>query len=230
MLDFGSILPRLLRIVGLLAVIPAFVCAEVQWSQPRQSVELPVGATEHVATYAFTNAGDQPATIIDVHVDCDCTTAAIHPLTYAHGESGELKLTLDTRGLEGEVERELLVKLRYGDGTSATVKNVALQLHASITPWFTFSPRVLFWSADETAAPRTLTVTLSATEHDDAQLVLGDIPADLNAELSATGPRTYQLTARPATPSDPGEWHLPLELHAADGSLLTTASVYVLVR
>ncbi|MCF3651240.1 DUF1573 domain-containing protein [Synoicihabitans lomoniglobus] len=229
MIVFGSTVARSAR--SLLLLLGALsLQAELEWDQAQQSVELPVGAKQHVATYAFTNRSDQPVTIIDLQVDCDCTTAALPQRAFAPGESSELKLTLDTRGLEGEVNRELLVKLRHGEGAGAQVKTVSLQLKALITPWFTLSPRVLFWPLSAQAEERSLTVQLATTDRP-LQLRLGDLPSGLETHLSlGTDPTTYMLTARPTDSTQAASWHLPLQLYAGDDELLAESSVYLLVR
>ncbi len=203
--------------------------AELEWQQPRQSVVLPVGTESHQAIFAFNNPGPSSLTIVDLKVDCDCTTAALHDNEISAGETGEIVLTLNTRGLSGRVERELIVLWRDSDKPDATIQKTALHLTADVTPWLTFTPRVLYWPVGNDPVERSLEVTL-ATASPAPQLRLETLPEGITARLEPTdAPRRFRLIAKPEKTDVPASWHLPLAILQNEG-VVAHSQVYMLVK
>ena len=61
-------------------------------------------------SFKFKNEGDKPLVIESVRPACGCTGAATDGKNeYASGESGEIKITFNTQGREGHVEKGISV-------------------------------------------------------------------------------------------------------------------------
>jgi len=63
-----------------------------------------------IHTFRFTNIGDETLKIAKVLTSCGCTAALLSKKIYEAGEKGEIKVTFNTRGYEGEVSKYLYVK------------------------------------------------------------------------------------------------------------------------
>jgi hypothetical protein len=61
-------------------------------------------------TFIFTNSGEETLKIVKVLTSCGCTAALLSKKIYEAGEKGEIKVTFNTRGYEGEVSKYLYVK------------------------------------------------------------------------------------------------------------------------
>lgn len=81
-----------------------------------------------VAKFEFhvTNTAKRPVKIYDVRPTCGCTTveAPRMPWTLAPGERGTVRATVDFRGKEGEIAKDLLVSVVEGTQTLAMVIKV----------------------------------------------------------------------------------------------------------
>jgi hypothetical protein len=61
-------------------------------------------------SFKFTNEGDKPLVIEKVQPSCGCTGATAGEKTeYNEGESGEIKITLNTEGRSGQQHKQVLV-------------------------------------------------------------------------------------------------------------------------
>ena len=61
-------------------------------------------------SFAFTNEGEAPLLIQNVQPACGCTGATVGEKTeYAKGDSGEIKITFNTQGRDGHLEKSITV-------------------------------------------------------------------------------------------------------------------------
>lgn len=200
--------------------------AGLTWQQERITAKLPVGETHYEAVYPFTNASDQVILIQDLVVDCDCSTAELVDRQLAPGETGEIGLRIDARGLSGVIKRKLKVIMRTEN--EPTPFSHALWLELEVTPWLTFSPRVLFWKKDSETVERSLVITVHPGS--EAKLRLGKVPEGISGSLKATDTANrYQFSARPRTTTEDQSWHVPVELWS-ESELVERIEIYALIR
>ncbi|MBI3794366.1 MAG: DUF1573 domain-containing protein [Nitrospinae bacterium] len=80
-------------------------------------------------TFKFRNEGAGPVWITGTKTSCGCTTAAAALRKYEPGESGEMEVTIDTKGKKGSTNKTVEVRLRN------SVKPVMeISLMAELTP------------------------------------------------------------------------------------------------
>jgi len=63
-----------------------------------------------IHTFVFTNNGTEILKIEKIYTSCGCTATRLSKKRYKAGESGELKVTFNTRGYEGEVSKYIYVE------------------------------------------------------------------------------------------------------------------------
>jgi hypothetical protein len=74
-------------------------------------------------SFKFTNEGNEPLVIERVQPSCGCTGAATDSKTeYAEGESGEIKITFNTQGREGHIEKHIQVFSNDKDNIQKNLK------------------------------------------------------------------------------------------------------------
>ena len=78
-------------------------------------------------TFRFENSGDSVLKIINVQTSCGCAAALVTKKSYNPGEKGEIKVTFNTRGYEGEVSKYV-----YVESNDPSQPNKMLTIKASI--------------------------------------------------------------------------------------------------
>ncbi|MCJ7681123.1 MAG: DUF1573 domain-containing protein [Candidatus Aminicenantes bacterium] len=61
-------------------------------------------------TFKFENTGDDVLKIANVQTSCGCAAALVTKKSYKPGEKGEIKVTFNTRGYEGEVSKYIYIE------------------------------------------------------------------------------------------------------------------------
>lgn len=64
----------------------------------------------HTHVFVFRNIGDSPLTIKKVRTTCGCTAALVSKKKLDPGERGEIKVTFNTKGYEGNVAKYIYVE------------------------------------------------------------------------------------------------------------------------
>lgn len=88
-------LPGLSIFVMLTAVLP-MARAELRFTQPSADVGEVRTGTPLVQSFAFTNAGSKPVTLIEARASCGCLIPQVERRTYAPGETATLRLEVNT--------------------------------------------------------------------------------------------------------------------------------------
>ncbi len=84
-----------------------------------------------VHEYTFDNTGDGAVAIVSVVASCGCTRPEYTRKSVAQGKTGKIKVTFNTRGQKGEVNKDIKVRLRSADGKS---ERVTLHLNGVVVP------------------------------------------------------------------------------------------------
>ena len=114
--------------VGLLAARegPSLKFAEEKWDFG----EVKEGQVKtHV--FVFTNQGDAPLLIKRVRTSCGCAAALISDKNVAPGKKGELKITLNSRGYEGKINKFVYVET---NDRSQPVKQLQISAMIEVPP------------------------------------------------------------------------------------------------
>lgn len=95
-------------------------------------------------TFPFKNEGPGPVKIVDTKTSCGCTTAKGALKEYAPGETGEMEVTIDTKGKKGIVVKTVDVMTENND-----ISKIEISLTAKlITPPHPKVENVLFINTD----------------------------------------------------------------------------------
>ena len=144
---------RGILLLSLSLITPVF--AQLKWDQPQQILTPRPGEEVVTAKFAFTNVGQTPVTIVDVHPSCGCTTATLAKKEYVPGESGEIEAKLNFAGHVGHQEKWIYV-------TTNTVgeEPALLSLMVDIPPEVTIQPEFVMWQVGDPLEPKTMRVVI----------------------------------------------------------------------
>lgn len=146
-----------------------------------------------VANFDFQSVGSDSVVIDQVHPDCTCVTAPLEKTTYAPGERGQIAASFVIGRQTGDHAVTIQVKGHAGEQPFSTV----LVLHIKIVDVVVFSPRFLYWKAEEPLDPKTVEVTLLAGEPIALRDVRAGNPA-FTVKLTPTDdPRRFTLLVTP---------------------------------
>jgi len=144
---------RGILLLSLSLITPVF--AQLKWDQPQQTLIPQPGEKVVTAIFGFTNVGQSPVTIVDVHPSCGCTTATLAKTEYAPGESGEIDAKLNFTGHVGHQEKWIYVTTNM-PGTEPAL----LSLAVDIPPEVTIQPEFVMWRIGDPLEPKTMRVVI----------------------------------------------------------------------
>jgi hypothetical protein len=130
---------------------------ELKWEATEVSDELGPDSASLKATYKFKNTGSTPVRITEIKSSCGCANGATDQSSYEPGASGVFSVTFDGQGAVGPQQRTLTVVT-----DEKTHSPYTLTLRVNIREWFTLTPRLVMWTANETPTPKTVSVLLAA--------------------------------------------------------------------
>lgn len=81
--------------------------------------------------FTFTVTGDSPVAILSANANCGCTTPKYERKPTPSGKNNTIKVSFIPKGQRGEVDKEVRVRLKNGDGKS---ENVTLRLVGAVAP------------------------------------------------------------------------------------------------
>lgn len=81
--------------------------------------------------FVMTVTGDSPVAILQAHASCGCTKPSYDRKPVRPGEKGIIKVSFVPKGQKGEVNKDIRLKLKSGNGKSETV---TLRLTGVVTP------------------------------------------------------------------------------------------------
>jgi len=81
--------------------------------------------------FVFRNSGDEPLVIRRVRTSCGCTAALVSDKTLEPGDKGELKVTFNSRGYEGNVAKYVYVESNDPD---QPVKQLTISANVQVPP------------------------------------------------------------------------------------------------
>lgn len=174
-----------------LLLLPLFLILSVcaSWAAPALVVEnishdfgQLVEGESLVYTYRFHNAGDQVLDIGNVRVSCGCTAALLSERRLAPGMLGELKVTFDSRGFRGKIQK--VINFETNDPKHPSV---TFTLSGTVKALLQINPQRVNWG--RVTAGSELSQTLEIVNDSD-RTIRFESPmttvADIKAELSQT--------------------------------------------
>jgi uncharacterized protein DUF1573 len=140
--------------IGLLLAAQGVAHATLTWDTKTADLHPTLADKEAIAHYKYKNTGDKPVKISSVRASCGCTTAALAKDTVAPGESGEITATFTIGNRIGTQKKTITVV------TDDQPEPTLLTLTATIPQLLEVQPTFVFWSANDTLDPKTITVTV----------------------------------------------------------------------
>lgn len=132
-----TIFPTLLLCV----VVPCLASAKLHFENSSIVHKAALDETEYTATFAFTNRGNKPVTVKEVHSSCGCTTALPSKRVFEPGESGEISATFDYGPREGKQIKSIRVETDQEEEP-----RIVLTLEVTIPSVMEVSPSVVMWN------------------------------------------------------------------------------------
>ena len=146
-----------------------------------------------IAEFNFQNIGKDALVIKEIRPDCSCVTAPLDKMRYEPGEGGRITASFAIGRQTGDHTVTIQVQGNAGDQALSSV----LVLHIKIVDVVVFSPRFLYWKADEPLVPKHVTLTLLPSELITLREVRAGNPA-FRVQLSPTAdPRRFTLLVTP---------------------------------
>lgn len=151
-----------LRTVGfsLVVILTTFLSAaaraELKWDQTTLELHPAYGDKETVGHFKYQNSGSTPVRFKSVKTSCGCTVAKSQSEEVPPGEKGEITATFKVGDHTGTQVKTVTVET---DDTAHAV--TVLTLKAVLPEMLAISPTFIFWTANEEAKPKTISVKAS---------------------------------------------------------------------
>src|SRR5205809_5849834 len=134
-----------------------FLCAiaraELKWEQTADELHPTAGDKEAVGHFKYQNAGSQPVRFKSVHTSCGCTVAQSQREEVPPGEKGEITATFKIGDRTGTQVKAVTVET---DEPAHAV--TVLSLKAVLPQMLSINPAFVYWSANEEAKPKAISV------------------------------------------------------------------------
>jgi len=171
---------------------------QLAWETTEQTFNSKPQEKEVVAKYKFTNTGEKPIQIQNVHTSCGCTTAALSKTSYAPGESGEIEAKFIFSGRTGKQEKAIAV------ATSANPEQpTILKLHVYIQETVNIEPAIVLWRVGDQPDPKAIHISIADDVSAKIVSVTSDNPA-LKVKLTEVRPgREYEAQITPDSVAQP---------------------------
>jgi len=182
----------------LLCLFAGSAFGQLAWETTEQTFNSKPQEKEVVAKYKFTNTGEKPIQIQNVHTSCGCTTAALSKTSYAPGESGEIEAKFIFSGRTGKQEKAIAV------ATSANPEQpTILKLHVYIQETVNIEPAIVIWRVGDQPDPKAIHISIADDVSAKIVSVTSDNPA-LKVKLTEVRPgREYEAQITPDSVAQP---------------------------
>ena len=147
-----------ITVIASILIQAAVVFAALDWESKTLDLKAKLGDSKISGIFKFTNTGTELVEIKQVKTSCGCTTATLAKKTYAPGESGEIKATLNVGNRVGPQRKSITVT------TANASERYTLILKATIPEVIKYQPRVLIWAKDGEKTPRTVEIDVAIDE------------------------------------------------------------------
>ena len=186
--------------------------AELKWEQTEIELHPGIGDKQAVGHFKYENVGKTPVHFKSVHSSCGCTTAQTQKDEVPPGEKGEITATFNIGGRIGTQVKTVSVETEdpANPGKPVTV----LTLKTVLPETLSISPMFVFWTGQEQAKPKTISVKAAK-----------DFPAK-NLDVTSASPNfTVQVE-----PLGKGEWKINVQPKQTDHAMATQLTIQADVK
>lgn len=220
--------PWFLSLVRITAFTALPICASagLTWTNRQVDLIAKSGDKQLSGSFHFTNSGETPVTIREIHTSCGCTTADLAKRTYAPGETGEITAVYTVGDAKGRQSKVITVTT---DDDSA--KPVELTFQVTIPDAIVYSPRMLLWRIGDKLDEKSVVIT-SPTPRKitlmEVQSITPEKEAIARIEASPGGD-SFRLFTRPHSAFKASQVAISCVATFADGGT-EILTVYAMVR
>lgn len=132
---------------------------ELEFPELRKVVDAPADGKSVIVDFPFTNKTTKPVTITKCDTKCACLTVQVSggKFTYAPGESGVVRTTMDLGNLLGAQEKSIDMWL----GNAPSDKpSLSLDLVVNIPVVISLGPKTVYWGIDSKPEPKTIHIVM----------------------------------------------------------------------
>jgi Protein of unknown function (DUF1573) len=193
----------LAAVVLSISLVP-YARAELKWEQTSIELHPAFGDKQAVGHFKYQNVGKEPVRFKSVHSSCGCTTAQTQKDQVLPGEKGEITATFNIGGRTGTQLKTIAVETE-DQPNPATV----LTLKTVIPEMLSISPTFVFWTGQEEAKPKVISVKAGK-----------DFPAK-NLTVTSANPEF----AVHVDPAGAGEWKINVQPKQTDHPMATQLTI-----
>ena len=194
-------------LVFLTSAAPAW--AGLTWENDNVHLTAEIGQEIARTSYAFTNTGTGPVSVLTVKPSCGCVATSLEKLDYAPGERGEIKVTFDLEMDKDQLVQDRTIQVTTSD---APASPKTLQLKVKTRAAVEVSPETLVWKRGNPPGPQEVTVkaapgikTISLTQTAQNSNFSVEVQADPKGQ-------NYRLTITPKSTGSPCEATLDFDV------------------
>jgi Protein of unknown function (DUF1573) len=178
--------------------------AELKWEQTSIELHPAFADKQAVGHFKYQNVGKTPVRFKSVHSSCGCTTARTQQDEVAPGDKGEITATFNIGGRTGTQVKTISVETEDQPNPVTT-----LTLKTVIPEMLSISPTFIFWTGQEQAKPKVISVKAGK-----------DFPAKNLTVKSANPEFAVQVD-----PAGTGEWKISVQPKQTDHVMATQLTI-----
>lgn len=169
--------------------------SSLQWEKQKLELDSPLGQSIVRTSYRFTNTGKEPVSLVELLPSCGCVSTEVSKLTFAPGETSELKVTLDLAmdDAAGTQERYIMV-------TTSDVKTPSvLRLLVHVPTPVEFSTNTVNWKIGDKPTAKEVVVNVAPGVEQmklSTEFQSSDFAVEIKPDASG---RTYRVSITPTS-------------------------------
>ncbi len=186
--------PFSIVLVSTVLCAAASLRAELKFESPEITLTPKIGTKTISAEFKFTNTGESPVSIVNVHSSCGCTVPDKPAEPIAAGGNGFIPVSYKPADRQGRQAQTIEVETSDG-------RRHELRLVVDLPVRVSFSPRLLLFRAADTE-PKTATITFGETDKTELLDITEQSPAFEIVGQSKIEQGVLKLSVRHLGPAD----------------------------
>lgn len=183
---------RFIKPLVFLLLLESSIHAKLNWDPVVLTMPAKLGQDSLNGTFTFKNVGPEPVTILDIKPGCGCITVTLDRNRIGSGESGVLRVSMDTTKFSGFQEKSIQVLTDDAPG-----KPISLTLRTTIPTAVEITPRLLTWDAGAENIEKEVSVLVNQ----DAEVKIQSVSVDNLAFIAfldvVDEGKSYRIRVRP---------------------------------
>ena len=176
--------------------------AGLEFPELRKETRAMIDAKSVIVDFPFTNKTSKSVTIAKCDTKCACLKVQVSggKFTYAPGESGIVRTTMDLGNLLGTQEKSIDLWL---DQASADKPSLSLDLVVHIPVVISLDPKTVYWGIDSKPEPKTIHIVMDGGKPINITDVVGPKESFRYELKTLEAGKKYDLIVTPSDTKDP---------------------------